>query len=283
MIPLELKHRVSSSIGIVMMLAGIALMLINLYGLTQSLRPGGIESEHLRFREIDQTLSQEEFELGVQPLPGESKLDYADRLTTTIAKGLAHIHWERYPVDKFHQRVPIWENFLLYGMSVFTNIPEYDRYHFVSPEKSIERGIGICGDASMLMSGLLDRHGIESKLITVPGHVLVMADIDGQSYVYDPDYGASFGSDVHLSGSHHEALMQVYLEAGHSDLEAFYIAQRVMGPPTVWEGVEHFVTKKYYFERLSYPLKWLIPITLLALGSYLFFMPPAVPKFRNEP
>jgi hypothetical protein len=38
---------------------------------------------------------------------------------------------------------------------------------------------------------------------------------------------------------------------------------------TVWDGVEHFMTKKYYFEKLAYLLKWPTPIIFILLGIYL--------------
>jgi hypothetical protein len=41
----------------------------------------------------------------------------------------------------------------------------------------MERGIDICGDASMIMSQILERNGIESKIVTFPGHVVVAATI----------------------------------------------------------------------------------------------------------
>jgi hypothetical protein len=33
----------------------------------------------------------------------------------------------------------------------------------------------------------------------------------------------------------------------------------------VWEGPEHFITKKFYFEKFAYVAKWIVPILGLLL------------------
>ncbi|MDP5130365.1 MAG: hypothetical protein NWQ54_05745, partial [Paraglaciecola sp.] len=157
-------------------LSGITLLTINLYGLTQTLAPAAITIDDLRFREKDVTMSREALLLNLPRQINETDQLYAERITTNIAATLAHIHWLDYHPSQFNQRVPLWENYILYFMGLFSGIPEFERYHFSSPEKSIERGIGICGDASILLSQLLSRQGINNKIVTFPGHVVVEAD-----------------------------------------------------------------------------------------------------------
>lgn len=36
-----------------------------------------------------------------------------------------------------------------------------------------------------------------------------------------------------------------------------------------WDGVTHFMTKKYYFEKVAYMLKWPLPLCLVAFGAIL--------------
>ena len=36
------------------------------------------------------------------------------------------------------------------------------------------------------------------------------------------------------------------------------------------QGVQHFITKKYYFEHIDYFLKWPMPIAFMLLGIFLF-------------
>jgi hypothetical protein len=71
------------------------------------------------------------------------------------------------PAEQFNQLIPIWENYFIYFMGVFSGIPEYERYHFANYQRSLERGIGLCGDASMVISQLLDKQNISNKILTL--------------------------------------------------------------------------------------------------------------------
>lgn len=142
-------------------LVGLTLLGLNLYGLTKSLRPEGLNPEVLRFRQNDLTLSKNAFFSSSVRLKSESDYNYATRLTHVIARGMAHVHWERFDPSVYNQMIPVWENFILYLMGKFSGIPEFERYHFTIPEKSMERGVGLCGDASMLLSELLTREKLK--------------------------------------------------------------------------------------------------------------------------
>jgi hypothetical protein len=169
----------------------------------------------LRFGDIDVSLDKEEFLQSSKMLPNENPIDYSKRLTSVIASGIAHIHWERYDSSKFNQLVPIWENWALYAMGKFSGIPEYERYHYSNPQKSMERGIGICGDASMIMSQVLKNNGIESKIISFPGHVMVAANIQNQSFVFDPDFGVVLESSLEELNKNPELVDGAYSAVGH--------------------------------------------------------------------
>ena len=138
----------------------MTLISLNIYGLTQTMDLGNLKAENLRFKDADVTLPKKMMRSGLLRLSNESEQDYAKRATRVIASGMAHIHWELYAPSRFHQTVPIWENYILYAMGKWSGIPEFERYHFSSSEKSIERGIGICGDASILLSQILNENGI---------------------------------------------------------------------------------------------------------------------------
>lgn len=245
---------------------GTALLCINLYGFTQELRPEGLTPEVLRFKGEDVSLSAIDFEVQAERKPDEPDDEYAKRLTMVIANGLAHLNWESYNPDLYHQRVPIWENYILYFMGVFTNIPEYERYHFVNTEKSIERGIGICGDASMILSQMLDKNHIENKIITIPGHVMVEAILDNKLILLDPDFGVILDHGIEYYKAHIEELISAYNKMGYFNNGELMIARNLIERSfEKWNGVNHFITKKYYFESISYFLKWFIPVLLLLI------------------
>lgn len=245
---------------------GTVLMGVNIYGMGKSLRPEGLVPEVLRFAQDDLTLSQHEFFASSKKIDDETNEEYALRLTSVISNGMAHVHWERYNPSTFNQKVPIWENYILFFMGTFSGIPEFERYHFTIPEKSIERGVGLCGDASMLLSELLIREGISNKIVTVPGHVMVETSIGGKETLLDPDFGVVLRHDVTTYLSSPEQLELEYNLSGFRGNGEQVVSEGMRsGEIEYWNGTQHFVTKKYYFERVSYFLKWLIPIFFMVL------------------
>jgi len=247
---------------------GSALLAINLYGLTRSLAPSGIMQEHLRFKDKDVTMSKVEFKAELPRKLAESDTDYAARLTLAIAATMAHIHWLDYPPQKFNQRVPIWENYILYFMGLFSGIPEYERYHFSNPQKSIERGIGICGDTSILLSQLLSQQGIVNKIVTYPGHVVVEAQYGLKKQLLDADYGVVLKHDVEFYHNHPEQMISEYRTAGFVNDAEEILANGLQENYMHWNGASHFITKKFYFEKVSYWLIWFIPVLLLIISCF---------------
>ncbi|WP_281715624.1 hypothetical protein [Alteromonas sp. CyTr2] len=253
-----------------LLILGLLLLILNIYGLTQSLRPEGLEEEVLRFKQNDLLLSKEEFSKKVKMLPEESQSEYAQRLTKVIADGIAHVHWGKYDPDRFHQRVPIWENYILYLMGGFSGIPEFERYHFTIAEKAIERGVGLCGDASMLMSELLSKEDISHKIVTIPGHVAIAANADGKDFWLDPDFGVVIESTLQELKYKPRQITEAYNEQGFiNNGETVVSTGFEKHSYQTWNGVKEFVKKKYYFERFSYFLIWLIPAFLILVSIFL--------------
>lgn len=252
---------------ILTMVVGFVLITINLYGLNREIRPQGLTPEVLRFGEQDLTLSPLELKQAIVRLPAETDEAYARRLTLALAGGIAHVEWLLYDPDTFHQRVPVWENYILYLMGVLTGIPEYERYHFSDPYRSLARGIGICGDASMTLSGLLDEQGIANTIITVPGHVMVEAQLPEKTLLLDADFGVVLEHGVAYYQQQPEALALAYQsQLGRVNDGELMIANELKNVGyQVWNGTSHFITKKYYFEKFAYVAKWVLPIAMILL------------------
>ena len=253
-------------------LVGLTLLGLNLYGLTKSLRPEGLNPEVLRFRQNDLTLSKNAFFSSSVRLKSESDYNYAKRLTHVIASGMAHVHWERFDPSVYNQMIPVWENFILYLMGKFSGIPEFERYHFTIPEKSMERGVGLCGDASMLLSELLTREKIKNKIVTVPGHVMVEALLDGNEILLDPDFGLVLTHNVATYVNNADLLEAEYNQNGFVGNGEDVVRNGMKtGEVIYWNGAKHFVQKKYYFERVSYILIWLLPILMCTIPLFICF------------
>jgi hypothetical protein len=248
---------------------GIAFTCINIYGEFQQIRPADFSNDQLRFPDdqpetFEKTISQ------LKKIKNETDLQFSQRVTQVVSAGLAHIHWEAYSPDKFNQLVPIWENYFLFFMGMFTNIPEYEKYHFANYKKSLERGIGICGDASMIMSQILDEQGIANKILTFPGHVVVSAEFsDGNEAILDADFGVTVVISKNQLKENYNIIAQQYISAGYTARDEIFFQQMYQQDYIVWDGVEHFITNKYYFEHISYALKWPLPILLIII-SILF-------------
>lgn len=250
----------------VLLLISIILLGINIYGEFQSLTPDGVLNTDLRFRQ-DKTLTFKESLTAIERERNESDADYVRRLNDVVAKSLAHIHWnENNDIDLYYQRVPIWENYILYIMSLVTNMPEYSKYHFGDYERSLERGIGICGDASMIMSQILEKEGIESQIVSFPGHVILEAKLgNGEKVLSDADFGVILPYSVEELNEAPYLAIDHYKNKGFSDREVGGLVRSYGLENEKWDGVKHFITKKYYFEYFAYFIKWAFPLAMLLM------------------
>lgn len=256
---------------IMIFITGLSLTTINLYGLTQDMRPSIFFNDELRFKKDDITLTREETFEQIKRKNNENDIDFASRISKVIASGMAHIHWEDYDNTKFNQLIPIWENYFIYFLGVVTNIPEYNRYHFSDYRRSLNRGIGICGDASMIMSQILNEHGINNQLITYPGHVVLAAKFDnGKELTFDPDFGVPLGFSPSEVRMNHDLVSEKYYQAGYTLIDKAVMTRVYNNDYQRWNGVKHFITKKYYFEKISYWLKWPFPIILMVISIYFY-------------
>lgn len=255
------------------LLLGIGLMSLNIYGSFKDLRPINMTPDVLRFGEEDVKITPEQFKSGVVRQENESDRDYATRVTLVIADGLAHVEWLDYQPDLFHQRIPIWENYILHIIGRVSGIPEFERYHFSNPHRGIERGIGLCGDASMILSGLLDEQGIPNTIVTVPGHVMVQAVFGDESILLDADFGVVLSKSVEFYKDNHFQLAAEYQnQLGRINDGELMISNNLKEHGfTHWQGTSHFITKKYYFEKVAYVGKWVIPLFCLVLGAALYY------------
>ncbi|OZG73428.1 hypothetical protein BTA51_10405 [Hahella sp. CCB-MM4] len=248
-------------------LLGGILLLINIYGLTQDIRPATIQDSELRFHN-DVSLTYDDAKKAIPRKEGETEEQYAERMTFVISQTLAHIQWnEEQDPRKYNQRIPVWENYFLYVMALVSGIPEFEKYHYANYDLSLKRGIGICGDASMVMSQILNQQNIPNQIITFPGHVVIEASFnDGATRVFDPDFGVALPYSTDEINSSPALVRAFYSAEGYTEKEVNTLNWLYGKDYQRWNGVSHFITKKYYFEKFAYFMKWPLPI-LLILGA----------------
>lgn len=263
--------RVKMAFYFMTLLAGCFLLMMNLYGLSRDIRTEDFRDEYLIFPN-DQPTDFNHTMVNLVRRGDENDIEYATRATYVVAKGLAHLDWLVYPEEQFNQLIPIWENYFLYFMGKLSGIPEYKRYHFANYRRSLERGIGICGDASMIMSQLLNKQGIANNILTFPGHVVVAASFEnGKQYIFDADFGVVIPYRSTEFASNSTEIAKLYSDAGYPSWH-FLLFQKIYKESfNEWDGVEHFITNKYYFEKISYWLKWPVPMLMISLAAFMFF------------
>ena len=143
---------------------GLFLLAINIIGLFKTMRNPDIYTEEntLKNRISDITIKYPEIKKLLVKKPGESNEAFAVRINKVVNDGFSH-YWKEAGIDKYHIRVPLWENYLLFAAS-YIDPKEYKKYEFSNYKKNLERGVGLCSSHSIVVKGVLKDHGIDANL-----------------------------------------------------------------------------------------------------------------------
>lgn len=259
----------------ILLFVGIVLVGVNIFGLFKSMRNPAIYTEEvtLRNRIGDVTIKYPEIKDMLKKRDKESNIEFAVRINKVVNDGFSH-YWKAEGIEKYHLRVPIWENYILYAAS-YINPKRYERYEFSNYKKNLERGVGLCSSHSIVVKGVLLENGIKAELLDVGGrHVVVRAELDETAtYILDPDFGIVVPHDTAAITVDPELV-----RAPYQDMAELYYPDAV-DPYTTQIVVDIFGDKKYvydvdnWFEHFSYWAIWIIPFLLML--PYLFSL------FRN--
>ena len=259
-----------------LLIIGIVLLGINIFGLFKSMRNPAIYTEEvtLRNRIGDVTIEYPEIKDLLKQKDGESDVDFAVRINKVVNDGMAH-YWKAGGISKYHLRVPAWENYLLY-LASYIHPKRYERYEFSNYKKNLERGVGLCSTHSTVVKGVLLEHGIKAELLDVGGHhVVVRAEFDNNTvYMLDPDFGIAVPYDTAAITANPELV-----RAPYQGLAASYYPDAV-DPYTTQILVDIFGDRKYvyevknWFESFSYRAIWILP--------FLFMLPYALTVYRKK-
>jgi hypothetical protein len=266
-----MKFNVKFALIIASGFLGSCLLILNLYGLLlKDIRPSHFYQDELIFPN-DEPLSYQKSIKQLDRKEDEKSKEFSLRINQVVSKSLAHIRWEKYDPSYFNQLIPPWENYILYLMGLFSDIPEYERYHYADYKRSIKRGIGICGDASMVLSEALEKYNIKNKIISFPDHVVTTVQLENEDeYTLDPDFGIFLPLSAQEIHDNPALAISYYSLAGFGGSRIQDLKQIYSEDFKEWDGVKHFITKKYYFEYFSYVLKWLIPLLCIFITIFFF-------------
>ena len=258
---------------------------MNIYGLFIDIRKENlhlVDQQLLRFNN-DQYLTYEESLEKLKEIYSNNDIEYALEANKLVQQSLTHVKWSKVNRVEFRQLIPIWDNFFLFFLGLFYDDPQIQRYHFVDYQRSLERGIGICGDASMVLSQILDKKQINNRIVSFKGHVITEVDFkDGKNILLDPDFGVEIQMSLDELVSNPNKAKQFYIDAGYSDFEATSLSRIYGTKHNSFESDFEFMPKRYIFEYTSYILKWIIPILLIMLPIWHRFKIRPDPSFANS-
>ncbi|MGX5820876.1 hypothetical protein ACWKWU_21950 [Chitinophaga lutea] len=244
--------------------AGAALLAVNITGLFKSMRNPDLYSLEytIRNRIGDVTIPYPDINRQLQRIDGESDKEYMVRVNGLVHDGFAH-YWKKEGIERFHMRVPVWENYLLYAAS-YIHPKKYERYEFSNYKKGLERGVGVCSGHSIVVKGVLKDHGIKAELLDVGGrHVVVRATLGDSAIILDPDFGVVVPFDTASLTANPELAREPYGKMA----DLYYPDAKE--PYTTELMVDIFGKRKYVydvnnrFEYFSYWAIWIIPVILM--------------------
>ena len=209
--------------------------------------------------------------------PKESNQDYTLRLNSVINRTMLH-DWEDSNITRYNLTIPPYHNYLLY-LGSFIRPDIYLKYEFCNPYRALQRGVGWCSEHAIALTGILGKNDVQSRLITLKGHVVSEVLIDPATntlWIADPDHGTVIKKSLSEIEQDPGLVREPYLAAGVSpsktdDLVALYEKD---GNQTFDWGVNGYVdcsTFKTTVTKVSYFLIWAIPALLILPMIVWFF------------
>ncbi|HPE74895.1 MAG TPA: hypothetical protein PLC80_02330 [Draconibacterium sp.] len=249
----------------ILLAVGILLLCINIFGLFKTMRNPEVYSEekNIRNRINDISIKYPEILEMLKRKPNENNVDFGVRINKVVNDGFIH-YWKTAGIDKYHERVPVWENYLLYAAS-YINPEKYRMYEFSNYRKNLERGVGLCSTHSTIVKGVLLENGIKAELLDVGGHhVVVRAELnDTATYMLDPDYGIFVPHDTAAITANPELVREPYknmAELYYPDAVDPYTTDILV---KIFGDRKHVYSVENWFETFSYWAIWIIPFLLM--------------------
>lgn len=270
-------------IATAMTLLGLLLLTLNLYGLTQPLRHPRLHELAGAFDPIDLTLDYRSALARLHKGPAEDPEVYVARATLAVADAVLH-RWQQPDFDTYRVHLPIWENWVLHLLGLID--PQLRAYIFWDHRRGLERGLGECGHVASILVGFLRTAGIDARMVTLQGHVVVTAEVrDGRWHLLDPDLGLVIPADLDSAIAQPALLASAYAarlqETAMTAAQQAAFARRLVdyyldhesnridptGRLSYYVGMAS--PPQWYAEReaLAYRLKWGLPILFLWVAT----------------
>jgi hypothetical protein len=232
-------------------LAVIAIILIinNFAGVFINLRNPAIYTDPNNEFPNDITLTEAQFYQALNKVSG-NRVQILTQINALVNQGIAH-NWHDYDIEKYHLRVPFYENFILWGSS-FIYPALFAKYQFVDYHRAVERGVGLCSQEAFVLTGILRESGIKADIVGLDGHVVVTAPVDDAQ------------NDISQIEANPELVRPYYVAVGYTTKKIDTLVGYYGGSGNkVTDGIIGYSRFRYYYEYFSYVMIWVIPLILL--------------------
>jgi hypothetical protein len=256
------REGVATVVQSVLFAAGALLLVLNIAGRYVPLRNEAIYRQPGRNLPTCITLRTEEVFSAIRQDASQDRKAYLKRLTDALNNGVAH-YWEDDGIDKYHMRVPVYENYLLYAAS-YLYPRRFRKYEFMDYGKAVERGVGMCSQYALIISQVLEEKGIPTSIVALDGHVVATAQADPASdewWILDADYGVVVPHDIRAVARDPGLALPHYVARGYP--EEMLNIPKFLKSIQVVDGARAYAPGLYWVERASYALIWLIPVALM--------------------
>jgi len=258
-------------LSIAFFVVGIILTCINLVGVFIPLRDPEISTKEFQPYGVTKNVqyNQDEVFKAIDQRPNEENAAYTYRLVDLVFDNTLHFFDPTNP-GKYHQRVPIYENFILFTRSFSPSVT--DHYEFCDPYRALERGVGLCSQFSKIIYAILKQNGIPARIQVLTGHVVTEGLIDkgsDQWWILDADLGVVIEHDLETLENNPEIVADIYRENGYSQELSTKIAE-IYGPDGNYIQTNtdycRSETQRYIY-KWWWPVGMMIPFGLLKISG----------------
>ena len=256
---------IKNSISNILFSIGITLISLNLVGLFIDLRNEDIYHEKIN-NGFGLELTIKEFYSELDKVYDNSKLSDSTKIIKTtelVNKGLVY-YWRDEGISKYNLTIPIYENYLLF-LSRFIYPKIFKKYEFLDWQKALERGVGLSSQFAIIESEILNENGINSKIILLSGHIVVMTQYNSNNWmIVDPRYGVNIPFDITFIQNNVDIIEEFYIDKGYDSATVTELKENYKEEGNfIIKNADVYKGRSGIVESISYWLIWIIPITLI--------------------
>ncbi len=261
---------------------GALLLLVNLIGLFRTMEEPDLLLDNRATFKGDKQLILAEVLPQADRKPGEDIETYFKRLNQLVNGSISHLWHSDDAKYRYHGHVPPWENYILWTLGYLWS-ERVGQYEFFDWRKAVERGIGLCSQHALVISGILEENGIESSIVGLEEHVVATAKTtNGDWWILDPDYGVVIPHDLQTLEQQPELVSEYYAPSilNCSPPLKTKTCQDVAYMAGIYQSTENnhiypsghtgYSWKWYLIEKVAYLLKWAIPLLLFGYTLFRF-------------